>query len=193
MKLLCVLFLLSTPLLAACSPWTTYPRMEGTVHVGGSTAEPVPTLIAEAIAFAYTRYGTGEPDFAISLPAGTPSAVYDHVIDHLGGGHPVQDPDEPTYYISKVMVRGLEGKVDLFYPKPDGSYQIATISFHRDLIRGYEHTGTRRWRTGDEPPPPHIMTHFEELESPVLARPEPAAPDETAPDDTAPDGETGGP
>lgn len=139
--------------LGGCAAVATYPGEKGTVDLSAPANEPIPTLMAVAIQYTYARYGD-EDDFAINLPPGTKSALYDKVIRKVGAGHPMQDPDEPAYHITKVMARGLDGKVDIFYPLPDGTYEYATLTFHRDPLQGYLHERTRVWRTGDQPPPP---------------------------------------
>lgn len=136
-----------------CAPWATYPPDEGGLDLSGPRTEPVPTLMIQAVLFMDSRYGTGD-DFAINLPPGTPSKVYEWVIRRVGSGHPMEDPQERAYHVTKVRVRGLKAQVDVFYPKRPGEYQFATLSFQGDMIRGYELEGTRLWHTGDLPPPP---------------------------------------
>ncbi len=77
------------------------------------------------------------------------------MIRRLGGGHPQLDAGEPAYHVTSVRARGLTAQVDLFYPRADGFYEFVTISFRRDLLRGYEVQNTRLWRTDDQPPEPN--------------------------------------
>ena len=136
-----------------CAAWATYPPIDETADWSGPARQPVPTLMADAIRVTRERKG-GPTDFAINLPPGTPPAVYDQVIKRLGAGHPMKDLDEPAYHVTKVMSRGFNAKVDLFYPTPKGDYTFATISLERGPHGSYRHVYTRRWQTGDQPPPP---------------------------------------
>jgi hypothetical protein len=141
-------------LATACSPAITYPPEEGVVSSRAAPGEPVPTLMADAIEYAHDQWGEGE-NFAINLPAGTPPWVYKKVIKRIGAGHPMEDPDEPAYHVTRVSSQGNTGMVDLFYPKPDGDYGYVTLTFRLQPIGGYRHMTTRTWHTGDEPPPPN--------------------------------------
>ena len=138
---------------AACSPAITYPSEEGVMASRSSPGEPVPTLMAYAIEYAHDQWGEGE-DFAINLPAGTPAWVYDKVMKRVGAGHPMQDPGEPAYHVTRVSSQGNTGMVDLFFPKPNGDFGYVTLTFEMQLIGGYQHRTTRSWQTGDQPPPP---------------------------------------
>jgi hypothetical protein len=66
----------------------------------------------------------------------------------------MEDPDEPAYHVTRVSSQASEAVIDLFYPKPDGSYKFVTLTFQMQLIGGYQHYMTRTWDTGDQPPPP---------------------------------------
>lgn len=140
--------------LPACAPIATYPPEKGIINPSAATNEPIPTLMAEGIRYAYARWGD-EDDFGINLPPGTPPQIYEKVIRRVGAGHPMEDPDEPAYHVTQVLARGLEGNVDLFYPTADGSYRLVTLTFRRHGLQGYRHERTKVWRTGEEPPPPH--------------------------------------
>jgi hypothetical protein len=139
---------------AACSPAITYPPEKGVLTSRASPGEPVPTLMAYAIEYAHDQWGW-EEDFAINLPAGTPAWVYEKVIKRIGGGHPLEHPGEPAYHVTRVSSQGNTGMVDLFYPKPDGDYGYATLTFELQLIGGYEHSATRIWQTREQPPAPN--------------------------------------
>ncbi|MHC4967231.1 MAG: hypothetical protein ACYTF4_01290 [Planctomycetota bacterium] len=148
-----VLLALSGLLTTACAPAITYPLEEGVMTSRSAANEPVPTLMAKAIEYAHTEWGE-EGDPAINLPPGTPPGVYDKVIKRLGVGHPLEDPDEPAYHVTRVSSQGNEALIDLFHPKPDGTYGYVTLTFRLQLIGGYQHRTTRTWQTGDQPPPP---------------------------------------
>jgi hypothetical protein len=150
-----VLFAMGLVVLAGCAPFATYPPEQGMVELSGPTIEPIPTLMTESIRYAQSRYGDSAEEFAINLPPQTPPAVYETVIRRLGEGHPQLDADEPAYHVTSVRARGLTAQVDLFYPRADGFYEFVTISFRRDLLRGYEVQNTRFWRTDDQPPEPN--------------------------------------
>ncbi|MHC4318368.1 MAG: hypothetical protein ACYS1B_07480 [Planctomycetota bacterium] len=130
-----VLLALSGLLTTACAPAITYPLEEGVMTSRSAANEPVPTLMAKAIEYAHTEWGE-EGD------------------QRLGVGHPLEDPDEPAYHVTRVSSQGNEALIDLFHPKPDGTYGYVTLTFRLQLIGGYQHLTTRTWQTGDQPPPP---------------------------------------
>ncbi len=143
--------------LSGCSRWATHPPLEGTRPSGGPTAEPIPSLMADAIRFAHNRYG-GHDEVIINLPEGTPAAVYEMVTDRLGSGRPMMASSERAYHVIEVRVRGLDAQVDLLSPRKDGYYHFVTISFRQDLLRGYRVASTRLWRIREEPPSPHFTS-----------------------------------
>ncbi len=161
MKIAALLLGLSLVVLTACAPMATFPPVDGSVQLGGASIEPIPTLMAESIRYAQSRYGDGAGGFAINLPPNTPAKVYETVIARLGRCHPQFDRDEPAYHVTSVRARGLKAEVDLFYPRTDGFYDFVTISFRRDVIRGYEVANTRLWRTDDRPPGPNYRSSAE--------------------------------
>jgi len=152
---------LSVVVVTACAPIATYPPLDGAVELSDPTLEPIPTLMAESIRYAQSRYGDGAGGFAINLPPNTPNAVYETVIARLGRCHPQFDSDEPAYHVTSVRARGLKAEVDLCYPRADGFYDFVTISFRRDVLRGYEVANTRLWRTDDRPPEPNYRPSAE--------------------------------
>jgi hypothetical protein len=109
--------------------------------------------MAEALEYAYGQWGN-EGDLAINLPPGTPPGTYDKIIKRMGNGHPMRDPDELAFHVTRVSSQGVEAQIDLFYPKPNGAYQFVTMTFHREMVGGWKHRQTRTWQTGDRPPPP---------------------------------------
>ena len=148
-----VLLALSGFFATACAPAITYPPEEGVVMSRSAASEPVPTLMAKAIEYAHDQWGDGG-EIAINLPAGTPIAVYDKVFKRLGTGHPMEDPNEPAYHVTRVSSQASEAIIDLFYPKPGGTYGFVTLTFRMQLVGGYQRSITRVWQIGDQPPPP---------------------------------------
>ena len=148
---------MSLVVVTACAPIATYPPVDGAVELSSPALEPIPTLMAESIRYAQSRYGDGAAGFAINLPPNTPAAVYETVIARLGRCHPQFDADEPAYHVTSVRAMGLKAEVDLFYPRADGFYEFVTISFRRDVLSGYEVLSTRLWRIDDQPPGPNYQ------------------------------------
>ncbi len=144
-------------LVGGCSRWATHPPLEGTGPSGGTIAEPIPSLMADAIRFAHSHY-RGHDEVIINLPEGTPAAVYEMVTDRLGRGRPMMASSERAYHVTEVRVRGLDAQVDLLSPRKDGYYHFVTISFRQDLLRGYQVAHTRLWRIREEPPAPNYRS-----------------------------------
>jgi hypothetical protein len=148
-----VLLGLSGLVATACAPAITYPLEEGVLTSRSAADEPVPTLMAKAIEYAHDEWGDGG-EITINLPAGTPVSVYDKVFKRLGTGRPMEDPNEPAYHVTRVSSQASEAIIDLFYPKPGGTYGFVTLTFQMHFVGGYQHEATRIWHTGDQPPPP---------------------------------------
>ena len=143
--------------LAGCTTWATYPPIEeGAIELNDPTLEPIPSLMAEAIRFSYEHYAQGH-DVVINLPEGTPAEVYDLVIGMLGAGRPMVQGDSTTFGVLEVRVRALDAEVDIIYPRVGTSHEMATITFHKDLLTYYEVVSSRLWRIRVDPPRPHYV------------------------------------
>lgn len=145
-------------ILTGCTPWATYPRVEGARELSHPTVEPVPVLMTEAIRWAHATHGRGRA-FSINLPAETPISVYDTVLHRLGGGKPQTEPDEWTYHLLQVRSRGLNGEVDLLYPTAregiaTGRYEFITLHL-RGGVTGWSVTTSRIWRIPFDVPAPN--------------------------------------
>ena len=84
-----------------CAPWATYPPDEGGMDLSGPRTEPVPTLMVESLMVMKDQADVGT-EYAVNLPPGTPAQVYDWVLGRVGSGHPMLDPSELTFHVTKV-------------------------------------------------------------------------------------------
>lgn len=139
--------------LAGCTPWATYPKVEGQRELSAPTIEPVPGLITASIRWAHATYG-GDRPFAINLPEGTPPRVYDTVLARLGAGSPQTAPDQWTYHIKQVRSRGMNAEVDLLRPIEGDRYELITVHL-QGAIDGWSVVSTRAWRIPFEVPAPN--------------------------------------
>ena len=158
--------------LAGCASMTTFPPPPGFEGVVDASAEPVPTLMAKAIRYAQTHYGSVGEDIAINLPPGTPGTVYQRVVEQLGVGHPQFDSDEPAYHIVEVRLKTMAADVDIFYPRQGLYHGFVTMSFTQDLFGNYKVKHTRLWRITKNPPEPNYR------ESAIDAVSAPTGPDD---------------
>jgi len=133
----------------------TYPPPPGFEGLADVSAEPFPTLMAEAIRYAQIHYGSVGEDIAINLPPGTPSSVYLRVSQILGGGHAQFDSEEPAYHIVEVRLKTLAANVDIYYPRKELYHEFVTMSFTQDLFGNYTVKHTRLWRITKNPPEPN--------------------------------------
>lgn len=142
--------------LTGCTPWATYPPVEGAVELSEPTLEPIPTLMSKAIVFAREHYA---PDhgLVINLPPDAPATAYLAVIKHLGGGRPMDLEDESAFHVRTVRVRGLDAEVELIYPRMGRVHELVTIRFKKKVLGEYAVTSTRLWRYEVEVPPPHYV------------------------------------
>lgn len=94
---------------------------------------PVPQVIGEALSLVTLRYppvGNAErgrvydAPFAVCLPEGADAESYDRVVTRVKvggrGAEPAtaQNAGLPTYYITRVIVRGVTAEVDVLHPVP---------------------------------------------------------------------------
>ncbi len=147
-----------TVILCSCTPWATYPPIEGAAALGDPTLEPIPTLMAEAIRYVYDRDDSEPHEVAINLPPNIPARVYDQVITRLGGGRPMLGPDVNAYHIHAVRLRALEAEVDVIYPGGAGVPEFMTLSFKQDLLKGWYVNRARKWRFRVEVPEPNYVS-----------------------------------
>ena len=140
-----------------CVTWSTYPSQKMTDRMTNPSNEPTPTLMTKAIHFAYSHYGSGEEDFAINLPEGVSHEIYTRVIRKLEIGHPMTDPNETTYHVLEIRIRGLEAEVDLLYPRQGSIYEMVTLSFRRRLVEGWTVLTSRLRRVHVDRPQPNYV------------------------------------
>ena len=174
-----VLLMTLSMVLAGCTPWATYPPVEGTVELNQPTLQPIPTLMADAIRFAREHYAP-EHALVINLPPDTPAEVYSKVIAALGEGRPMDAADESAFHVQTVRVRALNAEVDVIYPRMGQVHELATIRFKKKVWGRYEVENTRLWRFAVEPPGPHYVPP-PEVEPEFDVGPEPVAEEELPP------------
>ncbi len=175
--------------ITGCASFSTYPPVEITGGLTNPSFEPLPTLMAESIRFAYEHYGHGEEDFAINLPEGVPPEIYSRVIRKLGGrGHPMTEPGENAYHVLQIRSRGTEAEVDLVYPRTGSIYEMVTLKFSRRLVEGWVVLSSRLWRIHVDTPtmnyiPPEPTTLPEPVTEPAPDSPGTDVLDEDTPPD----------
>jgi len=170
--------------LCGCTPWATYPPIEGAVDISNPALAPIPTLMAEAVRYVHEQDGGGG-EVVLNLPEDTPAKVYDKVIEKLGTGRPMQPGDRQAYHVEAVRVRAVDAEVDLIHPGNGGAPELMTIYFQQQFLDGWRVQWHRRWRIRIEapevryvpPPPPEA-----EPETEPEAEPEAGAATDPRPD-----------
>lgn len=181
-----VLLMVLTIVTAGCTPWATYPPVEGTVELNDPALSPMPTLMADAISFAREHYAP-DHDLVINLPADTAADVYLKVINALGEGRPMTAEDETAFHIQVVRVRGLQAEVEVIYPRMGRVHELVTIRFRKKVLGRYEIDNTRLWRYEVEAPGAHYIPPPEpEPEPEPESEPEAGVGPEPAPGDELP-------
>ncbi len=157
----CTLLGWSVLVTAGCTPWATYPPVEGSVDLSDPDLSPIPELMADAIRYTHTRDGR-EGEIVFNLPPGTPRSVYQAVIKRLGEGRAMTDPAEVAYHVTEIRVRTLESEVDVIHARPDdGTPEQMTIAFRQNLLTGFRVERVRAWRYPVDVPPPHYLRPVE--------------------------------
>jgi len=181
---LVALTLLAT--LSGCHTLSTYPPVSGVDELVRPSSAPIPSLMAEAIAFSHQRYGPDKP-LRINLPKGTPAAVYEQVIRKIGEGEPLREAGKPAYHVTEVRIRGFDAEVDIFHPRTEYEHELVTIRFRRGLFEPFHVKSTRQWRIRVDVPEPHYVPPIDEMPATQSeAEPAPAPnPDADAPSQDA--------
>lgn len=158
--------------LTGCTPWATYPSVEGSVDMSNPELTPIPELMSMAIRETHERDGRDE-GIVFNLPPGTPPVVFDRVAFLLGTGRPMEYAGEPAIHVVEVRVRTTDSQVDVIHLNAGGVPEEMTISFRQNLLRGFHVESVRPWRYRVVMPPPHL----------VRPEAEPAVADEWATDE----------
>jgi hypothetical protein len=142
--------------IAGCTPWATYPPIEGAIDISRPGLRPIPDLMASSIWHVYDSDGrVGQIVF--NLPEFTPASVYDSVIVRLDGAEPMRYPDQQAIHVAEVRVRAMEAEVDVIHLGEGGVPELITLGFKKNLLDGYRVASERPWRIRVDMPPPHYV------------------------------------
>lgn len=150
---------LMAAVLAGCTPWATYPKIEGAGDITNPNLPPIPELMALSILWGAENYPEGveateDAAYFYNLPEGTPPQVYRRVGIRMGQGEPLERVGTPAYHVQMVRVRAVEAEVDLIAPRQDGLYDLVTLSFKQHIARGWRIIDYRVWRVRVDVPEP---------------------------------------
>ncbi|MBL8763515.1 MAG: hypothetical protein JNM07_04515 [Phycisphaerae bacterium] len=142
--------------LPGCVGYNSYPPIEGDWAFHDPNSPPMSTIMTESVRWAaaqYPVYAEGEVAadrrFAINLPVGVRRYVYLDTVRAAGPDAVPMSPEAeaaglPTYHVTRLWVRGDEGRADILKPIAIPSakggpklYQSVTV---------YLRSGTRAWR-----------------------------------------------
>lgn len=174
-----LVLVLAMTALAGCTPWATYPPIEGAASINDPQFAPIPQLMAEAISYGSEHYGMGPVDgetIVYNLPPNTAPRVYERVTDRIGNARPMVDGDEYAYHVTSVRVRTTDAQVDLICPRDDGHHELVEISFKQKLT-GYQVADARLWRVHVTVPEANFVPYPQKEEDTAVAT-EPTETDE---------------
>lgn len=149
-------------LLAACTPYSTYPPVE-TGEALVPWMYPVPQVMSKALRTTYEKtvgslaVPAGQPGLVYSIPEGISDGVWRQVGIDAGveGSRPMTEEDmflgTPIWAIEQVRIRNRRAEVDVIFPVTDG-YERATIILEADPFQPYVVKFFQRWRVPVEPP-----------------------------------------
>jgi hypothetical protein len=141
---------------AGCTPWATYPPIEGAAGINNPELNPIPEVMAASIREMHERDGASGL-IVFNLPAGMPERLYRRVAKLMGGkARPMMNAGEPAYHVCEVRVRGTEAEVDIVHPGPGGSPRLVTVACRSTMAHGFEPRSVRPYRfVVEEPLPPN--------------------------------------
>ena len=138
--------------LAACTPLTTWPPVDGAVGLDHPAIPPVPELMVKAIEEIERRSDpTGATSIVFNLPEGTTAGVYATVRRRLPeGARPMLPGDEgvtaTVIHVDEVRVRGTRADVDLIHRRgEDGVPALTTVSLQQRIPGGWRVSDVRTW------------------------------------------------
>lgn len=145
--------------LAGCTPWATYPKIEGAGDITNANLPPIPELMALSVLWGAEHYPEGVEatdgvSFYYNLPEGTPAKVFRRVETRMGEGDPLLRAGIPAYHVQMVRVRTVEAEVDLIAPRTDGLYDLVTLQFKQHITKGWRVIDHRVWRVRVDVPGP---------------------------------------
>ncbi len=140
-------------LVTGCTPWATYPPIEGAAGLNEPGMPPIPTLMAMAVTDRFEATGqTGAVVY--NLPPGITESVYrrfEHRMDRPA--QPAMEVGEDAIHVISVRVRANDAEVDVI-DVADGVPQMTTVHLGRDLLGGWKVQRRRVWRIHVSVPKP---------------------------------------
>ncbi len=150
-----VLLAITIIAMTACTPWATYPPIEGAANVGSPAAEPMPRLMAEAIMHTQERFLPEQAPIIYNLPQGATTKLYADAARWMPSARPMEQGDENTaIHVTEVRLRVMDAQVDVIYPRTAGHHEFVTLYFKKDLVQGWRVTDSRLWRIRQGAPEP---------------------------------------
>jgi len=148
---------------SGCSSVATFPPVETKTLLAMPSAanEPVPTIMSKVILYSHEHYG-GMDSIVFNLPDGVDQKTYSLVENLVGESVPMSSPDELSYHIVELRVRGFSADADVVFPSASGTYGMATIHLKSSVLNPWEVVGDRIWLIPIESPP--LPTYVRETE-----------------------------
>lgn len=157
---------------AGCTPWATYPEIEGAAGIDNPGLEPVPRLLAMAIVDVHSRMPDASEEIVYNLPPGVSDITYRTVERMMEQpARYMTEPGEPAIHVVAVRLRAGTAEVDVVH-EALGVPGMTTVRMkHR--LGGWDLYGHRTWRIRVDVPGPN--------------HPDVAMPEETGEADAEPD------
>jgi hypothetical protein len=173
--------------MSACTPWATYPPIEGARNIGSPAAEPVPRLMAESILYTNERFLSADESEMIvyNLPEGATTKLYADAGRWMTNARPMVTGDANAIHVTEVRLRAMDAQVDVIYPRGATHNEFVTLYFKKDIVNGWRVTDSRLWRVRQGAPQP---THEIAMEIEAAERAAEAADEDatvSAPTDSA--------
>jgi hypothetical protein len=143
-------------LASACAPFATYPPIDGAVGIDNPAYEPVPTIMADSFRYVHDRYNAGHDSYAVNLPPGTPSKVYDKVLLKLGAGEPMTDSSQWGYHLVELRSRGLSAEADFVVPRQGAPHAMVTLHLEKQF-NNYSVKSAKVWNLPVSVPGPNYI------------------------------------
>ena len=139
--------------LSACTPWATWPRIEGSPSLSTPTYHPIPRLCVLSVGAIREELGDESPLVINQLPGLKEKEAEEFMVNFPGATTLTEA--EAAYHLMSVQVRVVEARVEVLVPTETGKCDLWVVEL-RQQIENWKVESTRRFRVQRPAPAPRI-------------------------------------
>ena len=139
--------------LSGCTPWATWPRIEGSPSLSTPTYHPIPRLCVLSVGAIREELGDESPLVINQLPGLNEKEAEEFMVNFPGATNLTEAG--PAYHLMSVQVRVVEARVEILVPTETGKCDLWVVEL-RQQIKNWKVESTRRFRVQRPAPAPQI-------------------------------------